>query len=163
MYRMPGKQTTAIWTALEVLLLSVCKSPTLSLTFHQTQISWPFFYYFSICFVSFHIIFVQAVFFHVNLGFREKKKTLRKRVYNHGDSCLLRFTHTYANYPFHLADFAGDKNVAFHYPDVCLFVHPFYFDNQDFISFKLQTSFQRFNARKVMRNAVTDYKSRNTL
>ena len=123
-----------------------------------------FFYYFSSCFVSFHIIFVQAVFFHVILGFQEKKKTLRKRfVYNHGDSCLLRFTHTYANYPFHLADFAGDKNVAFHYPDVCLFVHPFYFDNQDFISFKLQTSFQRFNARKVMRNAVTDYNSRNTL
>jgi len=35
----------------------------------------------------------------------------------------------------HSADFTGDKNVAFDFSDACLFVHPVYFDHQDFLSF----------------------------
>ena len=94
MYRMPGKQTTAIWTALEVLLLSVCKSPTLSLTFHQTQISWLFFTTFR--FASFHfILFLCKLYSFMWIYAFKWKKTSKKRcVYNHGDSYLLRFTHT---------------------------------------------------------------------
>ena len=94
MYRMAGKQTTAIWTALEVLLLSVCKSPTLSLTFHQTQISWLFFTTFR--FASFHfILFLCKLYSFMWIYAFKWKKTSKKRcVYNHGDSYLLRFTHT---------------------------------------------------------------------
>ena len=50
-------------SVLEVVFLSVCKSSTLSLTFHQAEI-WPF-YHFSICFLSFYTSFVLAEFFFV--------------------------------------------------------------------------------------------------
>ena len=60
------------------LFLLVCKSPTLLLTFHETEISW-LFYDFSICFVSFYIIFVKAEFFHLNLHL-QKEKNLRGNV-----------------------------------------------------------------------------------
>ena len=50
----------------------------------------------------------------------------------------------------HLADFTGDKNVAFDFSDACLFGHPFYFDYQDFISLASDFSFQHFNAEKIL-------------
>jgi len=62
------------------LFLLVCKSPTLSLTFHETEISW-LFYEFSVCFVSFYIIFVKAEFFHVNLCLQKEKKFQGNVVY----------------------------------------------------------------------------------
>ena len=59
--------------------------------------------------------FGLAVFFHVNSRFQKEKKTSTKRcVYNHGDSYLVRFTCINIQITLHLADFAGDKNVAFH-------------------------------------------------
>ena len=75
MFRMPEKQTYSR-TVLNCsricfhLYANPCKLPLLSIKLKNPG----FLYYFSICFVSFHLIFVQAVFFHVNLGFREKKK-----------------------------------------------------------------------------------------
>ena len=55
-----------------MLFLSVCKSPTLSLTFHQTEISW-FFNDISICCISFYVNFEKDEFFHVNLRFQKGK------------------------------------------------------------------------------------------
>ena len=59
MYRMPEKQTGCgmVSKCARSCFLSVCKSPTLSLTFHQTEI----------CFLSFYIIFVPAEFFYMPL------------------------------------------------------------------------------------------------
>ena len=39
------------------------------------------------------------------------------------------------------ADFARDKNVTFDFSDACLFVHPVYFDHQDFLRFASAFSF----------------------
>ena len=48
---------------------------------------------------------------------------------------ILLHLHLYEiNYPS-LADFAGDKNIAFDFSDACLFGHPDYFDYQDFLGF----------------------------
>ena len=57
-----------------MLFLSVWKSPTLSLTFHDTEISWLFNDISIIC-ISFHI-FVKAEFFHVNLPFQKENTGL---------------------------------------------------------------------------------------
>ena len=154
---MPERQTGS-WTVSKCtwrcFYQSAIKSPTLSLTFHQNEISW-LFYDFSICFVSLYIIFVKAEFFHVNWSF-QKEKTLRKRcVYNHGDMYLFCFTYTYMQIPLHSADFAGD--VTFDFPDACLFGHPIYFDYQDFLSFASDFSFQHFHEGKLWElNAVTE-------
>ena len=84
-----------------------------------------------LCFILYY--FVQAEFFHANLRF-QKEKTSRKRVHNHGNLYLFRFTYAYMQITVHPPDFAGDKNVDFEFPDACLFGHPFYFGYQDFIS-----------------------------
>ena len=48
---------------------------------------------------------------------------------------ILLHLHLYEiNYPS-LADFAGEKNIAFDFSDACLFGHPDYFDYQDFLGF----------------------------
>ena len=135
MYRIPEKQFRKP-NGLELrytLFLSVCKSPTQSLTFHRTEISWLFLPLFDLLrFILYY--FVQAEFFHANLRF-QKEKTSRKRcVYNHGNLSLFRFTYAYMQITVHPPDFAGDKNVDFEFPDACLFGHPFYFGYQDFKS-----------------------------
>ena len=60
MYRMPenNQEVKRFWAALEVFFFSVCKSPTQSLTFHRTEISWRFLTTFR--FVSFHFILFCA-------------------------------------------------------------------------------------------------------
>ena len=49
----------------------------------------------------------------------------------------------------HLPDFAGDKNIHFEFPNVCLLGHPFYFGYQDFKSYTSDFSLQRFNVGKL--------------
>ena len=130
MYRMPEKQTgrAMVSNCARSCFWSVCKSPTLSLTFHQTEI-W-LFYHFSICFLSFFLILfcVSWILLHataIHIYF--------------ASLTLMQIT-------LHLADFTGDKNVAFDFSDACLFGHPFYFDYQNFISLASDFSFQHFNA-----------------
>ena len=67
-----------------MLFLSVCKSPTLSLTFHQTEISW-FFNDISICCISFYVNFEKDEFFHVNFTLSKGKNFKEMCVYNHSD------------------------------------------------------------------------------
>ena len=68
------------------LFLSVCKSPTLSLTFHQT--------YFTL------FLWKLNSFMWI---YAKRKKTSRKRcVYNHGDTYLFRSTCTYTLHLFQL-------------------------------------------------------------
>ena len=65
----------------------------------------------------------------------KRKKTLTKRgVYNHSNSYLFCFAHTYVQITVHPPDFAVDENVDFEFPDACHFGRPFYFGYQDFIS-----------------------------
>ena len=123
-----------------MLFLSVWKSPTLSLTFHDTEISWLFNDISTICF-SFHI-FVTAEFFHVNLPFQKENTWKKHCVYNHGNTYLFRFTYTYIQITLLSVDFTGDKNIAFNVSDACLFGHPVYFDYQDFLSFASNFPFQ---------------------
>ena len=75
MYRIPEKQFRKP-NGLELcytLFLSVCKSPTQSHTFHWTEISWLFFYHFSIWFVSFYIILCKLSSFMRIYAFKRKK------------------------------------------------------------------------------------------
>ena len=123
-----------------MLFLSVWKSPTLSLTFHDTEISWLFNDISTICF-SFHI-FVTAEFFHVNLPFQKENTWKKHCVYNHGNTYLFRFTYTYIQITLLSVDFTGDKNIAFNVSDACLFGHPVYFYYQDFLSFASNFPFQ---------------------
>ena len=53
LHRIPEKQTGS-QTVFCPIFISICKLPTLLLTFHQTEISIGFFSDFSICFVSFY-------------------------------------------------------------------------------------------------------------
>ena len=133
MYRMPEKQTGCgmVSKCSQSCFLLECKSPTLSLTFHQTEI-W-LFYHFLICFLPFYVIFVLAGFFYMSQRFISIFASLT----------LMQIT-------LHLADFTGDQNVAFDFSDACLFGHPFYFDYQDFISLASDFSFQHFNAEKIL-------------
>ena len=143
MYRMPenNQEVKRFWAALEVFFFSVCKSPTQSLTFRRTEISWLFLPLFNLFrFILYY--FVQAEFFHANLRFQKEKKNfeetlcLQPRQFgrNTRNSRLLCFTYTYMQITVHPPDFAGDKNVDFEFPDDCLFGHPFYFGYHDFIS-----------------------------
>ena len=72
MYRIPEKQFRKSngFELCQKLFLSVCKSPTQSLTFHRTEIS---FYHFSICFVSFYIILCKLSSFMRIYAFKRKK------------------------------------------------------------------------------------------
>ena len=81
MYRMPenNQEVKRFWAALEVFFFSVCKSPTQSLTFRRTEISWLFLPLFNLFrFILYY--FVQAEFFHANLRFQKEKKKLRGNV-----------------------------------------------------------------------------------
>ena len=67
------------WTALEVVLFLVCKSPTQSLTFHRTEISCLFFTTFR--FVSFHfILFCANWVLSCKFTLSKGKKKLRENV-----------------------------------------------------------------------------------
>ena len=101
MYRMPenNQEVKRFWAALEVFFFSVCKSPTQSLTFHRTEISWLFLPLFDLIrFILYY--FVQAEFFHANLRFQKEKKNFEETL------CLqpwqfastLLHLHLYANY-----------------------------------------------------------------
>ena len=132
MYRMPEKQMECgmVSKCARSCFLSVCKSSTLSLTFHQAEI-WPF-YHFSICFLSFYISFVLAEFFFCATAID-----------------IYFASHTLMQITLHMLVFTGDKNVAFDFSDACLFGHPFYFDYQGFISLASDFSFQHFNVKKL--------------
>ena len=150
MYRLPEKQT-GIWTVsncARCCFLSICKSPNLSLTFHQTEISW-LFYHFSICFVSLYIILCKLNSFMWIYVLKRKKlrgnfvfTTTAIRIY-FASLTLMQIT-------LHLADFPGDKNIALLFPDACPLEYPFYFDYEDFISFDSGVSFQPFYAGKLL-------------
>ena len=129
---MPEKQTACgmVSNCAQSCFLSVCKSSTLSLTFHQTE-KYDFFTTFQ--FVSLHFI----LFLYELNSFT-----------CHGDSYLFASL-TLMQITLHLADFTVDKNVAFDFSDACLFGHPFYFDYQDFISLASDFSFQHFNVEKL--------------
>ena len=93
-----------------------------------------FFYYFSICFVSFYIILCKLSSFMRIYAFKRKKTSRKRCVYNHGNLYLFRFTYAYMQITVHPPDFAGDKNVDFELSDDYLFGHPFYFGYHDFLS-----------------------------
>ena len=98
---------------------------------------------------------MQGVFFDMLLRFQKEKNV----VFTTTATCICFASLTLIQITHHLADFARDKNAPFHFPDACLFGHPFYFDYKDFISLASEFSFQRFNAGKlwkVIRNVVTD-------
>ena len=73
LHRIPEKQTGS-QTVFYPIFISICKLPTLLLTFHQTEISWLFFRLFDLLCII--LLFLKAEFFHMNLCFR-KEKTLR--------------------------------------------------------------------------------------
>ena len=118
MYRMPEKQMGCgmVSKCARSCFLSVCKSPTLSLTFHQTDM-FPFIlYYFCASWILLHVTAIHIYFASLT---------------------LMQIT-------LHLADFTGDQNVALDFSDACLFGYPFYFDYQDCISLASDFSFQHF-------------------
>ena len=74
MCRIPEKQFRKLngFKLGQTLFLSVCKSPTQSLTFHRTEISWIFLPLFDL--IRFILdYFVQAELFHANLRFQKEK------------------------------------------------------------------------------------------
>ena len=93
-----------------------------------------FFYYFSICFISFYVILCKLSSFMRIYALKKLKNSRKRCVYNCGNSHLFHVTYTYMQITVHPPDFAGDKNVDFEFPDDCLFGHPFYFGYHDFIS-----------------------------
>ena len=99
MYRMTKQSgSRTVLNCAGSCFFSVCKSPTQSLTFHQTEISWLFLLLFDL----FHFIlyyFVQAEFFHANLRFKKIKKfeeTLCLQLRH--IASISRHLHLYANY-----------------------------------------------------------------
>ena len=101
MHRMPenNQEVKRFWAGLEIFFFSVCKSPTQSLTFDRTEISWLFLPLFDLFrFILYY--FVQAEFFHANLRFQKEKKNFEETL------CLqpwqfastLLHLHLYANY-----------------------------------------------------------------
>ena len=112
------------------------------------------FYDFSICLVSFCIVYYccESIILSCEFTLSKGKKTLRKRCfYSYSDTCLFRFPYTYRymQITLHLAVFAGDKNISFDFSDAWRFGHPVYFDYQDFLGFTSDLSFQSFNAGKL--------------
>ena len=135
MYRMSEKQT-GICQRFRTAIANKfwCRSPTLSRTFHQTQISW-LFYHFSSCFVSFYIIFGLAVFFQVNLRFQREKK-LRGNVVFTTTAIRICFALLAVIFklPFIWRISLKTKMSPFLSQMLAFSGHPFYFDYQDFIS-----------------------------
>ena len=119
------------WTALEVVFFSM--QITYPITYFPSN--WNILTFFTDLFRFILYYFVQAEFFNfMRIYAFKRKKTSRKRVYNHGNLHLFRFTYTYMQITVHLPDFAGDKNVDFEFPHDCLFGPPFYFGYHNFIS-----------------------------
>ena len=129
MYRMPenNQEVKRFWAALEVFFFSVCKSPTQSLNFHRTEISWLFLPLFDLFrFILYY--FVQAEFFHANLRFQKEKKNFEETL------CLqpwqfastLLHLHLYANY-CSSAGFRWGQKWRFWIPKWLPFWAPFLF------------------------------------
>ena len=151
MNRMPEKQTGS-WTVSNCALSCFYQySNHLFFRLRSNKLKYSgFFYDFSICFVSYY--FCESWIPSCELTLSEGKKNLRKCcVYKQGDVYLFRFTRplTLMQIPLHSADFAGDINVAFDFSGACLFGHPVYYDDQDFLSFASEFSFQSFNVGKL--------------
>jgi len=136
MYRLPEKQIE-IWT------VSNC---SLSCFFISMQITYPFAYFPSksniltflplfdlLCFILYY--FCASCILSCEFTLSKGRKKLQGNVEFTTTAIRIYFSSlTLMQISLHLADFAGDKNVAFHYPDACLFGHPFYFDCQVFIT-----------------------------
>ena len=156
MYRLPEKQT-GIWTVsncARCCFLSICKSSNLSLTFHQTEISWLFLPLFDLLRITLYY-FVQAEFFHVNLRSQKEKTSRKLCVYNHGDSYLFRFTYTYANYPSS-GGFPWRQKYRLAFPRCLPFGVPFLFWLWRFYKLWFRRFISTFLCGEVIRNAVTD-------
>ena len=141
MYRMPEKQTGC------GMVSKMCSK----LFFISMQITYPFanfpsnwnvtsgpphqwiwlFYHFSICFLSFYIIFVLAEFFYMSWWFIS--------ILLHLHLCKLPF----------IWRISLETKMSLRFLRCCLFGHPFYFDYQVFISLASAFSFQHFNAEKL--------------
>ena len=147
MYRIPGQQTGCRTVSnctqscfyqyadhLPFRLLSIkLKYPGFFTTFQFA--SFPF---------TLYIIFVKAEFFLV----RNFEETCLQPWWYASISLQLYIYRIIMQITLHSADFAGDKNVAFDFPDACLFGHPIVFYYQDFLSFASDFSFQHFNVGK---------------
>ena len=131
------------------LFLLVCKSPTLSLTFHKTEISWLFLRLFNLlCFILYYFCerWILSCEFTPLKGKKnfEDMLCIKPRRYVSGSLHL----HLRANYPSFWR-FPGGKNVAFDFSDACLFGHPVYFDYQDFFKLRFRLSCQHYNVGKL--------------
>ena len=163
MYRMPenNQEVEQFWTALEVFFFSVCKSPTQSLTFHRTEISWFFLPLFDLfCFILYY--FVLAEFFHVNLRFRKEKNfeetlCLQPRQF----ASISLHLHLYANY-CSSAGFRWVRKCQFWIPRCLPLWAPFLFWLSRFykLSFRL---FIHIIMRESYEKCCNWWKSRNTL
>ena len=117
---------------------------------------------------SFHFMLFLCKVYSLICFYAFKRKKLRWNVvFTTTATCICFASLTLIQITHHLADFARDKNAhaPFHFPDACLFGHPFYFDYKDFISLASEFSFQRFNAGKlwkVIRICCNWLKSHNT-
>ena len=110
------------------LFLTACISPILSPNVLSIKLKYLGFlttFWFALFHFTFYIIFAKAEFFHV----RNFEETLCLQLRQYAS---IRFTYTKMQITLHSADFGGDKNVAFDFPDACRFGHPIYFDYQDF-------------------------------
>ena len=149
MNRMPEKQTASRTVSNCALSCFYQYSNHLFFCLRSNKLKYPGLIFFTTFrFDSFHTYyFCESWILSRELTLSEGKKTLRKCcVYNQGDMYLFCFTHTLTlmQIPLHSADFAGDINVAFDFSGACLFGHPVYFDDQDFLSFASEFSFQSF-------------------
>ena len=117
-----------------MLFLLVCKSPTLPLTFHETEIS--FLRLFNLLhFILYYFCesWILSCEFTPLKGKKNFEDMLCIKPQRYVSSSL--HLHLRANYPS-FGRFPGDKYVTFDFSDACLFGHPVYFDYQDF--FKLR-------------------------
>ena len=138
MYRMPEKQTGCgmVLKCAQRCFLSVFKSRTLLLTFHQTEI-WRF-YHFLICFLSFYIIFVLAEFFYMPWWFIY--------ILLHLHLCKLPF----------MWRISLETKMLLWFPRCLPLWAPFLFWLSSFYKLSFSLFISTFWCGKVMRNAVTD-------
>ena len=128
MCRIPEKQFRKLngFKLGQTLFLSVCKSPTQSLTFHWTEICWLFLPLFDLLrFILYS--FVQAEFFHATLRFQKEKNfeetlCLQPRQF----VSILLHLHLYASY-CSSAGFRWRQKCWFWIPRCLLFWAPFLF------------------------------------
>ena len=86
LHRIPEKQTGS-QTVFYLIFISICKLPTLLLTFHQTEISWLFFRLFRFALYHF-IIFKSWILSYEFMLSKGKNFEVMCVTYNHGDRYL---------------------------------------------------------------------------